>query len=65
MVIRRYEELYSQARIEALDAIEAIQFHGLQDSTADMDASDTFNIQLLLDILKVVQQFLTLLLCAL
>ena len=53
VVIRRYEELYSQARIEALDAIEALHFHGPQDSTADMDASDMFNVRFLLQVFKV------------
>lgn len=60
VVIQRYEELYSQARMEALDAIEAVQIKGSQHkdsvttSTATMDASDMFNIQLLLEVFKVV-----------
>ena len=59
MVIQRYEELYSQARMEALDAIEAVQIKGshqndaITASTAAMDASDMFNIQLLLEVFKV------------
>ena len=62
IVIQRYKELYTQARIEALDAIEAVQIKDTcyqqqqrvgMASTAAMDASDTFNVQLLLDIFKV------------
>ena len=62
VVIQRYEELYSQARMEALDAIEGVQIRNGYSkqqprcgaaSTAAMDASDTFNVQLLLEIFKV------------
>ena len=60
IVIQRYEELYSQERMEALDAIEAIQMKRGKHhkrceaaSTAAMDASDMFNVRLLLDVFKV------------
>ena len=58
-VIQRYEELYSQARMEALDAFEAVQIKGNHQkrcqttSTAAMDASDIFNVKLLLEVFKV------------
>ena len=59
VVIQHYEELYTQARLEALDAIEAVQIKGHHQkvcraaSTASMDASDMFNIQLMLEVFKV------------
>lgn len=58
VVIQRYEELYSQERMETLDAIEALQLKSSHmrsetPSTAAMDASDTFNVRLLLDVFKV------------
>ena len=56
VVIQRYEELYSQARMEALDAMEAVQIkssHYSRGEAAAVDASNTFNIQLLLDVFKV------------
>lgn len=57
-MIQRYEELYTQARLEALDAIEAVQIKNSHQrcgatSTAAMDASDMFNVQLLLEVFKV------------
>lgn len=59
VVIQRYEELYTQARMEALDAIEALQIKESHQnrcdasSTAAMDASDMFNIQFMLEVFKV------------
>ena len=54
IVIQRYEELYSQARLEALDAVEGLQIkHSAGTFTAVMDASDMFNVQLMLDVFKV------------
>lgn len=59
IVIQRYEELYSQARLEALDAIEAIELKeikrkGTTASTTVMDANDMFKVQLMLEVLKVI-----------
>lgn len=59
VMIQRYEELYTQTRLEALDAIEAVQIKGSFNkgcgatSTAAMDASDMFNVRLLLEVFKV------------
>ena len=47
MVIQRYEELFSQGRLDALDAIEQIQDH------IKTSASGTLGIQLVLDVFKV------------
>lgn len=58
-MIQLYEELYTQTRLEALDAIEAVQIKGSfhkrceATSTAAMDASDMFNVQLMLEVFKV------------
>ena len=54
IVIQRYEELYSQARLEVLDAVEGLQIKNTAGTfTAVMDASDMFNVQLMLDVFKV------------
>lgn len=50
MVIQRYEELFSQGRMDALDAIDQIQDHTHRNKKSDDGA---FGIQLVLDVFKV------------
>lgn len=45
MVVQRYDELFSQARLEALDAIE--------EHLKTCDADEAFGIRLVLDVFKV------------
>lgn len=51
LVIQRYQELYSQGRMEALDAIEGVQ--AMSDKSDLEPGNGTFGIQLVLDVLKV------------
>ena len=44
MVVQRYQELYCQERVEAIEAIEALKLGG---------ATFSFVMQLALDVLKV------------
>ena len=49
MVVQRYDELFSQARVEALDAIEE------HIKTSDVDGA--FGIQLVLNVFKVSKEY--------
>ena len=59
LVVQRYQELYSQGRVDALEAIEGIQSAVIDGQDVEVSGEDTmtqskmFAIQLVLDVLKV------------
>ena len=52
LVVMRYQELFSQGRVEAVDAIEALQFTGEMEDSGE-EENKLFAAQYVLDALEV------------